>query len=173
MQNVSVHDTAAVETAFAGFPSGVAALTAMVDGVPTGLVATSFTVGVSFDPPLVLFSVQDTSATWPLLRTAARIGVSVLGRDHEDVCIQLASRNRDRFEGVSTHTTDAGAIFIEESVTWLDCTISAEIPTGDHTIVVLAVSSIRHSPGKEPLIYHDRAFRALVEHAEAAADIAA
>jgi flavin reductase (DIM6/NTAB) family NADH-FMN oxidoreductase RutF len=170
MHELAIDDKEALETAFAGFPSGVAALTAQVDGVPTGLVATSFTVGVSFEPPLVLFSIKNSSTTWPVLRTAARIGVSVLGHGHEDACLQLASRRRDRFAGLTTETTDEGAIFIADSVMWLDCEISAEIPMGDHTIVVLAVMSLKHAADIEPLIYHGRAFRRLVaEVAELAA----
>ncbi|TQR79565.1 flavin reductase, partial [Mycobacterium hodleri] len=43
---------------FAHVPSGVAAVSAIVDGVPVVLVASSFQVGISADPPLVLFSVQ-------------------------------------------------------------------------------------------------------------------
>jgi len=170
MDDLSVDDKKAMETAFAGFPSGVAALTAEIDGAPVGLVATSFTVGVSFEPPLVLFSVQNKSATWPVLRTAKRIGVSILGHGHEDACMQLASRNKDRFDGLSIETNVDGAIFIHDSVMWLDCEISAEIPAGDHTVVVLAVKSLKHAAGTEPLIYHGRAFRKLVaEVAEYAA----
>lgn len=170
MLELTMTDQKAIETAFAGFPSGVAALTALVDEVPTGLVATSFTVGVSFDPPLVLFSVRNSSTTWPVLRQASRIGVSILGSGHEAACMQLASRSKDRFSGLATETTDGGAIFLRDSVMWLDCEISAEIPAGDHSVIVLAVTSIRHATGVEPLIYHGRAFRKLVaEAAELAA----
>ncbi|PRY68355.1 flavin reductase (DIM6/NTAB) family NADH-FMN oxidoreductase RutF [Glaciihabitans tibetensis] len=170
MQNLTMTDQKAIETAFAGFPSGVAALTALVDGVPTGLVATSFTVGISFDPPLVLFSVRNSSTTWPVLRRAVRIGVSVLGSEHEAACMQLASRDRDRFAGLATETTADGAIFLHDSVMWLDCHISVEIPAGDHSVIVLAVQSVKHAAGVEPLIYHSRTFRKLVTEA---ADLAA
>ena len=165
MRELSVSDQKAIETAFAGFPSGVAALTAHIDGVPTGIVATSFTVGVSFDPPLVLFSVRNDSTTWPVLRRASRIGVSILGSEHQAACMQLASRSRDRFAGLATETTPDGAIFLHNSVMWLDCEISAEIPAGDHSVIVLAVQSIKHAADIEPLIYHDRAFRKLVNQA--------
>ena len=170
MHDLTMTDQKAIETAFAGFPSGVAALTALVDGIPSGLVATSFTVGVSFDPPLVLFSVRNSSTTWPILRTARRIGVSILGSAHEAACMQLASRSRDRFAGLATETSEEGAMFLHGSVMWLDCEISAEIPAGDHSVIVLAVHSIKHAADIEPLVYHGRAFRRLaVEAAELAA----
>ncbi len=44
-------DPTLLRQAFSGFPCGVAALSAIVDEAPTVLVASSFTVGVSQDPP--------------------------------------------------------------------------------------------------------------------------
>jgi flavin reductase (DIM6/NTAB) family NADH-FMN oxidoreductase RutF len=169
MKSVPLDDTPLIQSAFAAFPSGVAAITAMVDGAPVGLVSTSFTVGVSFDPPQVLFSVQNSSRTWPVLRRATRLGISVLARGHEDACMQLASRSRDRFEGLELETTELGAIFLQDAVMWLDCEMEAEIAAGDHHIVVLAVRELTAGDGAEPLVYHGRAFRALERAIEVAA----
>jgi flavin reductase (DIM6/NTAB) family NADH-FMN oxidoreductase RutF len=169
MKRVPLDDTPLIQSAFAAFPSGVAAITAMVDGAPVGLVSTSFTVGVSFDPPQVLFSVQNSSRTWPVLRTATRLGISVLARGHEDACMQLASRSRDRFAGLALETTPQGAIFLHDAVMWLDCEMEAEIAAGDHHIIVLAVRELSTADAAEPLVYHGREFRALERAIVAAA----
>lgn len=163
MWNTTIDARPQVEAAFAGFPSGVAALTATVDGEPTGLVATSFTVGVSFEPAQALFSVQKSSRTWPVLRQSERIGVSVLARGHESACMQLASRSRDRFAGLDVTAGSGGALFINGAAMWLECRLNAEIDTGDHTLVVLEVERLRTTEGAEPLIYHRRTFRELIE----------
>ena len=155
-------DPGDIRGAFGKFPSGVAALCAVIDGEPTGLVASSFSVGVSYEPPLVLFSVQNSSTTWPVLRQGGRIGVSILGSDHARECYQLASRKGDRFANIDTRTTDLGALFIEGSSLWLDCEIYSETPAGDHTIVLLEVKSLKVSDDRDPLIYHSAAFRSLV-----------
>jgi hypothetical protein len=57
-------DPRRLRDAFGVFPSGVVAVAAVVDGEPTGLAASSLT-SVSLDPPLVSFSVANTSKTWP------------------------------------------------------------------------------------------------------------
>ena len=155
-------DPSDIRSAFGKFPSGVAALCAEIAGEPTGLVASSFSVGVSYEPPLVLFSVQNSSTTWPVLRQGGRIGVSILGSDHARECYQLASRKGDRFAGLDTRTTDLGALFIEGSSLWLDCEIYSETPAGDHTIVLLEVKSLKVSDDRDPLIYHSAAFRSLL-----------
>lgn len=65
-------DATELRKAFSAFPTGVVALAGTVDGEPTVLVASSFAVGVSQDPPLVMFAVQHSSTTWPVLRKRRR-----------------------------------------------------------------------------------------------------
>lgn len=154
-------DPALVRAAFGGFPSGVAALCAVVDGTPVGMVASSFSVGVSYDPPIVMFSAQNSSTTWPTLRQASRIGISVLGSDHADVCMQLASRSRDRFAGLDTLVTDDGALLVHGATMWLDTRILSETPAGDHQVVLLEVVSLSVEHDIEPLVYQARRFHGL------------
>jgi flavin reductase (DIM6/NTAB) family NADH-FMN oxidoreductase RutF len=162
MRITMIDDRREIESAFAAFPSGVAALTAEVAGVPLGLVSTSFTVGVSFDPPQVLFSVMKTSRTWPTMRSAARIGVSVLAQGHEAACMQLASRTRDRFAGIDVVRGEGGALLIADAAMWLECSLHAEYDSGDHALVILSVESMRVAENADPLVYHGRSFRSLV-----------
>jgi flavin reductase (DIM6/NTAB) family NADH-FMN oxidoreductase RutF len=154
-------DPAEVRAAFNRFPSGLAALAAVVDGRPAALVASSFSVGASFDPPLVMFSAQNSSTTWPLLRRASAIGVSILGHDQARAASQLASRSGDRFAGLETSVSDDGALFIGGAALLLDCRIFSEIPAGDHHIVLLEVTSLKVEVDTEPLVYHGSAFRTL------------
>ena len=102
-------DPQLLRTTFSYFPSGVVALAAEVEGAREGLVASSFTVGVSMDPPLVLFSVQNTSTTWPVLKRAERIGISVLGETHGQTARQIAAKDKaTRFENLELETQRAG-----------------------------------------------------------------
>jgi len=166
---MSLHDDLQPDTlrkAFGRFPSGIAALCAIVDGAPQGIVASSFTVGVSMDPPLVMFAVQNTSRTWPIVRTAGRIGVSVLGTGHDGVCRQIASKTGDRFAGLELHSTGDGALFLEEAALWLDCSVENEVPAGDHHVVLLRVHALTtHDEAHEPLVFHGSAFRRLEQPA--------
>jgi flavin reductase (DIM6/NTAB) family NADH-FMN oxidoreductase RutF len=157
---------AALRQAFGRFPSGIAALCAQIDGAPNGIVASSFTVGVSMEPPLVMFAVQNTSRTWPVLRGADRIGVSILGTEHDGVCRQIASRTGDRFAGLELHTSDGGAVFLEQAALWLDCSVENEVPAGDHQVVLLRVHGFStHDGAHEPLVFHGSEFRRLEQPA--------
>ena len=81
-------DPSRLRRAFGIFPSGVVAVAAEVDGRLVGLAASSFT-SVSLEPPLVSFSVANTSKTWPDLRRTAHLGVTILADHHGEVCRQL------------------------------------------------------------------------------------
>ncbi|MCP2266034.1 flavin reductase family protein [Promicromonospora thailandica] len=148
-------DPRAIRDTFARFPSGVAALAAVVDGDPTILVASSFTVGVSQDPPLVLFAVQRSSTTWPALATAPSIGVSVLGEQHAEKVRQLACRDKTRrFDGVRTRVERSGALFLEGAPVALECTTQDVYPAGDHDIVVLRVRGVETDAGQDALVWY-------------------
>lgn len=144
---------------FSLFPSGVACIGALVDGRQEALVASSFTVGVSFDPPLVSFAVQNSSTTWPVIARGERIGVSVMGSGHSAVCRQIASRDKARrFDGVETHVSSTGALFVHDSPVWLECSIYSQVPAGDHHVVLLEVEALGLNPALNPLVVHRSGF---------------
>jgi flavin reductase (DIM6/NTAB) family NADH-FMN oxidoreductase RutF len=154
----------ALREAFARFPSGVAALCTTLNGAPQGIVASTFTVGVSLEPALVSFSVQNSSNTWPTIKNAERIGVSILGAEHNGVCRQIASKTGDRFAGLDLTTTEEGAVFLDRAALWLDTSVYAEVPAGDHHVVLLEVHGVEtHDAEHSPLIFHDSNFHQL-EH---------
>jgi len=152
-------DPTRLREAFGVFPTGVVAVAAEVDGTLTGLAASSFTT-VSLDPPLVSFSIAATSKTWPDLRRADHLGVTVLADHHGAVCRQLAGPPEQRFDGVRTATTDQGAVLLDEGLAHFDCTIFREVEAGDHIIVLLELHRVEHGAGR-PLVFHRSAFAGL------------
>jgi flavin reductase (DIM6/NTAB) family NADH-FMN oxidoreductase RutF len=125
-------DPSGLRRAYGTFPSGVTAVCAMREGEPVGFAASSF-VAVSLEPALVSICVQRTSTTWPLLVDAPRLGLSVLGAGHEEVCRRLASKTGDRFADVPVTATDGGAVLLHEATAWLECSVHEVVPAGDLT----------------------------------------
>jgi flavin reductase (DIM6/NTAB) family NADH-FMN oxidoreductase RutF len=143
------------------FPSGVAAVCAIDgNGVPDGMAVSSFTP-VSLDPPLVSVCMQHTSTTWPRLRRAPHLGISVLAEGQEDLARSLAAKSGNRFAGVGWTATEDGAVLIEEAAAWLDCRVEADHTAGDHMIVLLRVLSLFGDPARPPLVFHGSRFRML------------
>ncbi|MFD1810828.1 flavin reductase family protein [Rhodococcus gannanensis] len=153
-------DQASLREVFGHVPSGVVAVCAELDGLRVGLAASTF-VPVSLDPPLVAFCVQNTSTTWPRLQGAPRIGVSVLGENHDRAARTLAAKTGDRFEGLVTETADGGAVFVDGASVWLDTSVEQQVPAGDHAVVILRVHEARLRSGVEPIVFHRSRFRRL------------
>jgi flavin reductase (DIM6/NTAB) family NADH-FMN oxidoreductase RutF len=145
---------------FGSFPTGVTVIAALAGDVPVGLAANSF-VSVSLDPPMVSVCVAHTSTTWPALRGAARLGVSVLGAHQEHVGRQLSARGVDRFAALRWQATPAGAVLLDSSSAWLECSVEREIPAGDHDIVLLRVHDLDADPDVPPLVFHGSQYRRL------------
>lgn len=143
--------------AFGAFPCGVVSVAAQVDGAHVGLAASSFT-SVSLEPALVSFSVANTSSTWPVLRRAGHLGLSVLADHHGDVCTQLAGPAARRFDGLDLHTTDEGAVLLDGAAATFDCTIHREVEAGDHTLVLLRLHAVEDLGGVSPLVFHRSGF---------------
>ncbi|MCB0930974.1 MAG: flavin reductase family protein [Mycobacterium sp.] len=146
--------------AFSHFPSGVVAIAAEADGVRLGMAASTF-VPVSLDPPLVSFCVQNTSATWPRLQQLPFLGISVLAEQHDEAVRTLAAKNGDRFTGLQTVSSDAGAVFVEGTCVWLESAIEQLVPAGDHTIVILRIHDVQVHGEHLPMVFHRRGFRRL------------
>lgn len=157
-------DPLRLRQAFGVFPSGVVAVAAEVDGRLLGLAASSFT-SVSLDPPLVSFSIANSSRTWPDLRRAAHLGVTVLAAHHGATARQLAGPVERRFEGIDVGLSDEGAVTLADGLARFDTTVYREVEAGDHTIVLLRLHAVEHADHSLPLIFHRSAFGRLQETA--------
>jgi flavin reductase (DIM6/NTAB) family NADH-FMN oxidoreductase RutF len=158
-------DPITLRRALGQFPQGVVAIAAVTADGPEVMVASSFTVGVSHEPPLVTVAIQHSSTTWPRLRDeASLLGITTLGHDHTHLARQLASRNRERrFDGVPCVTDGQGAITLEDSPLWLKATVHGQVAAGDHDIVILEIRDIGFDDGKSGMVFHQGQFRGLSE----------
>ncbi|WIB69089.1 MULTISPECIES: flavin reductase family protein [unclassified Curtobacterium] len=154
----------AVRDAFAEHPSGVAAIGAVAGELPVVMVVSSFSVGVSYEPPMVSFAVQHTSTTWPDLLDAPVLGISVLGTGHVERTRQLASRDRSsRLRDLPFTITTTGALLLDGAPVWLECVVADVLRTGDHDLVVLRVLAVAADDEAEPLVWHRRTARVLAD----------
>ena len=154
-------DPQLLREAFGVFPSGVVAVAAQVDDEPIGLAASSFT-SVSLDPPLVSFSIRNASATWPALRRAARLGVTILADHHGPLARQLAGDPAHRFDDVPLLLGEGGALTIPDGLAQFDTSVYRDVEAGDHTIVLLRLHGVRRDDSAMPLVFHRSTFDSLL-----------
>ena len=142
------------------FPSGVAVVTVDANGERLGLTIGTL-VSLSLEPPLVGISVAREAALHELLREAGGFAVSVLAADQEAVAQHFARGVPPiaHWHGIATREGARGAPLIEGALGWLECTVWAEWPAGDHTFFVGEVLECELGRPQPPLLYLDGRYR--------------
>ncbi|WP_033291779.1 flavin reductase family protein [Amycolatopsis jejuensis] len=153
-------DPVEIRATYGYIPAAVVAVCAIVDDKPVGMAASSFTC-VSLDPPLVSVCIQTGSTTWPKLRSRPRLGLSVLGEHQHDECVGLSRKTGNRFAAIEWTAVSSGSVLIDGAGLWLECSLYAEMPAGDHQIALLRIHSSLSEPGVEPIVFQTSKFRRL------------
>lgn len=151
----------ALRAAFSVYPTGVVALAAVVDGRPVGMAVNSFT-SISLEPALVAISAARTSRTWPMLRAAPELGMSVLAEHHEPLSRLLSSRVDDRFGDHRWRSTEGGAVLVQDAALWLTCRLHSTFDGGDHEVALYEIDDVTLFDDVEPLVFHRSRYRAIV-----------
>jgi flavin reductase (DIM6/NTAB) family NADH-FMN oxidoreductase RutF len=134
------------------FPTGVVVVTSTLDGKPVGLSVGSFS-SLSLDPPMVLFCVDRSSTTWPVVERTGVFCVNVLADDQEDVARRFAIRGADRFAGIGWDDAPSGAPILDDVLAWIDCTVDRVDEGGDHFIVLGRVIDLGVRREGVPLVF--------------------
>lgn len=87
--------------------------------------------------------------------------MSVPGEAHAIACRQLAGQADDKFAAIQWNASAEGAIFIEGSSAWLECSIFDSFCVGDHEIILLRVEGFETRPEISPLVFHASRFKQL------------
>ncbi len=143
--------------------TGVTVVSASAQGRRHGMTVSSFT-SLSLEPPLVLVALYQESRTHALVQAAGSFGVTILARAQREISDRFAGRtpdDADRFAGLETGTLQTGAPLLKGGLAWFDCRVEQAVPTGTHTLFVGRVVAARSFRAGEPLLYYDRAYRAL------------
>ena len=142
------------------FATGVCLVT--VDDSELGPLATtvnSFS-SVSLDPPLVLWSIQNSSDHLAIYTDCQHFGISMLSSDQEALSGQYAQRGGHgaRIE----HFTNGpeGEPKLIDALAHLTCATHAVHPGGDHQIIVGEVLHFE-SGEADPLVFYSGGYRAL------------
>ena len=151
------------KSVFRRHPAGVAVVTLAHAGVLYGFTATSV-ISVSADPPVLTFSIDSSSSSWPALAEADTVVVNFLAAAQVEVSARFATRGIDRFADGGWSLLPTGEPVLDGSPVWVRGRIVQRTAIGRSFLVsVLALEA--HQDGSEaPLVYHDRTYHAVGDH---------
>ena len=144
--------------AWSRFATGVTVITTIEpDGGVHGMTANGVT-SVSLDPPMALVCVGHNRNTYGLIKSTGRYGMSVLSASQEHVASHFTLPPEQRPADHSIRFAELGkSPVVEEAIAAMDCRVVSALESGDHTIFVAEVESIRTGEG-EPLVWYEGRF---------------
>jgi flavin reductase (DIM6/NTAB) family NADH-FMN oxidoreductase RutF len=153
-------DTGDFRQALGRFATGVCLVT--VDDPEQGPLATtvnSFS-SVSLDPPLVLWSIQNSSDHLAIYTDCQYFGISMLSSDQEALSSQYAQRGGHEARTEHFATGPQGEPKLINALAHFTCATHAVHPGGDHQIIVGEVLHFE-SGEADPLVFYSGGYRAL------------
>ncbi|MDX6533961.1 MAG: hypothetical protein QOF68_1705 [Gaiellales bacterium] len=145
--------------------TGVVMVTTEVDGRPWGLTV-SACCSVSLDPPMLLVSVAERTATAGSVRASGRFGVSILGQGLLEVARFGSAPGAPKF--VAPYCVPPDRLgrrvltpVVAGCLAHIDARVSTEVAAGDHVLYVGLVESVLTAGSGDPLVYFDGAYHGL------------
>jgi flavin reductase ActVB len=141
------------------FASGVTIVTTLdADGRRWGFTASAFT-SLSLEPPLVLVCLDRRADSHPAFSSAPGYVINVLGREHELLARQFATKEIDKFAGDAFRPgLRDGLPVLDDALVSLKCRSHACHDGGDHTILIGQVEYAIVRDDGAPALYFDAAF---------------
>jgi 3-hydroxy-9,10-secoandrosta-1,3,5(10)-triene-9,17-dione monooxygenase reductase component len=146
-------DAGEFRKALGSFATGVTIITTRgADGAPVGLTANSFN-SVSLNPPLVLWSLANTSMSLSAFRAAPYWAVHVLATDQEELSARFARRGESKFAGLDAETGIGEVPLLKGCSARFQCRTAFQYEGGDHVIFLGEVLTFDRNEAA-PLVFH-------------------
>jgi flavin reductase (DIM6/NTAB) family NADH-FMN oxidoreductase RutF len=155
-------DQRELRQAFGKFTTGVTIVTANVDGKRVGMTANSFS-SLSLDPPLVLWSVRNSSTNFHDFMGATHFAVNVLSTSQIELSQRFAKSSTEKFDGVKYEDGVGGSPVFPDTTAVFECSTESLHEAGDHVIMVGRVQKVSLSDHR-PLAFSEGRYSASVEH---------
>jgi flavin reductase (DIM6/NTAB) family NADH-FMN oxidoreductase RutF len=156
-------DQAAKKKVLRDFTYGLYAVTAAHDG-ERGVFTANWLSQASFDPPLVMLSVENDSSTLPLIRTSGRFAICPLDENQKQLAAALGKpkvRAGDKYDALDLTVIESelGVPALADSLGYVVCSVREEVPAGDSVVFLAEVVEARSFSDVPPLEMRQAGFR--------------
>jgi flavin reductase (DIM6/NTAB) family NADH-FMN oxidoreductase RutF len=133
-----------------------------VAGDERGAFTANWLSQASFDPPLVMVSVERDSHSLPIIRAAGRFAVNVLETGQRELAGHFGKKARhvgDKLAGIPHHPSSSGQPVLDQALGYVVCEVAGELEAGDSVIVLGEVVEAELLRAGEPLTMREAGFR--------------
>jgi flavin reductase (DIM6/NTAB) family NADH-FMN oxidoreductase RutF len=156
-------DQAAKKKVLRDFTYGLYAVTATHEG-ERGVFTANWLSQASFEPPLVMISVENDSSTLPLIRASGRFAICPLDEHQKQLAAALGkpkARAGDKYDALDLTVVESerGVPALAESLGYVVCDVREEVPAGDSVVFLAEVVEARSFSDAPPLEMRQAGFR--------------
>lgn len=129
-----------------------------------GVFTANWVSQASFDPPLLMLSVEKISSTLPLIRASGRFVIGPYRSDQRELAGNLGrpkSKVGDKLTAydLETISMDSGGFALYDSLGALGCGVRTESDAGDSVVLIAEILEARILTGGDPLTMAAAGFR--------------
>jgi flavin reductase (DIM6/NTAB) family NADH-FMN oxidoreductase RutF len=158
-------DLLAFKQAFRRHAAGVAVVTALSpEGDPVGFTATSLS-SLSAVPPMATFNMARSASAWRAIAETEFVAIHMLGSRNRPIAEIMSGDQALRFEGDHWRTGPHGLPVLNDVTAWMVGRIIGRMPLHNNAVVAVQIEQGGLGEDDEALLYHERAYRLLGEHA--------
>lgn len=134
-------DEAVKKQALRLFTYGLYAVS-VAEGAEVNAFTANWLSQASFDPPMLMVSVENDSKSLGMIQRSQRFAVNVLEDGQRDLAGALgktALKVPDKLKGLAYDLSESGCPLLHAALAWVECRVTASVPAGDSTIIVAEV----------------------------------
>jgi flavin reductase (DIM6/NTAB) family NADH-FMN oxidoreductase RutF len=116
----------------------------------------------SFDPPLVMVSIERDSHSLPVILGSGRFAVNVLESGQRSLAGHFGKKTRkvgDKLAGMPHHTGHSGLPILGDALGYVVCEVAGSLDAGDSVIVLGEIVEATVMREGEPLTMRETGFR--------------
>lgn len=144
-----------LRTAMGQVAAAVSVVTTLAGNRPHGTTVSAF-MSLSMEPPMILVSLDRTSALLELLDVGSPVGLNVLAAHQDQIALRFATKGEDKFGNIAWQV-DHGAPALIDRHAWVAGEVAELVSAGDHVLVLIDVAHA-NAGGQAPLTYWQRTF---------------
>ena len=154
-------DQAAKKKILRQFTYGLYAVT-VAEGEQFNAFTANWLSQASFEPPMLMLSVENASHSIDIIRRTKLFVVNVFATGQKELAGQLGrpfARNPHKLDGINYHLGANGCPILEDALGWLECRVTGEVPAGDSTVFIAEIVEAAELKEGLPLTMNEAGFR--------------
>jgi flavin reductase (DIM6/NTAB) family NADH-FMN oxidoreductase RutF len=116
----------------------------------------------SFDPPMLMISVENDSKSLGMIQHSQHFVVNVYESGQRELAGALgktAFKVPDKLKGLAYDLSEHGCPLLHDALGWVECRVTGSMPAGDSTVLVAEVINVGLRRAGEALTMKEAGFR--------------